>query len=315
MHRPKLLVLTLTVLVVTAALLPAQNTSIYGSILGTVSDASGAAVPNLRVTVTNAGTGISHSTTTNAFGAYRVDGLIAGTYKVEANGAGFKKYIKEGITLSSAQTVCADIPLQVGDVTQSVEVTAAAPLINTESGQISESTTWDTRKYLPTISPSFVSILGLASGAVTSSPSFNLSFHGSRTTNYDYSINGSSFRSPYAGHIALVGNFDEWMQEQSVSDINNGAEQGTLATITATSKSGTNLFHGSGVEYYTAPGLKAHNPFSGPATGLTNLFATSLGGPIRKNKAFFFGAFSGQRNASPSNQSRPSPLMPCAAAI
>ena len=205
MSRLAMPVVTLALMAATAGLLPAQNISIFGSSLGIVTDPSGAAVPNLRVTIKNASTGIANTTTTNAFGAYRVDGLIAGPYQVEADGAGFKKYIQGGITLSSAQTVRADIALQVGDVTQSVEVTAAAPLINTESGQISESILWDTRKYLPTSNPSFFAILGLAPGAVTSSPSFNVSFHGSRTTNYDYSINGSSFRSPAGTTTSIAG--------------------------------------------------------------------------------------------------------------
>src|SRR5436190_3831534 len=149
MSRFATLVVTLAVLAATVALLPAQNGSIFGSILGTVTDPSGAAVPNLKITVKNAGTGIINSTTTNGFGAYRVDGLIAGAYQIEAEGAGFKRYTKDGLALSSAQIVRADIPLQVGDVSQSVEVSAAAPLINTESGQISESVAWDMRKYLP----------------------------------------------------------------------------------------------------------------------------------------------------------------------
>jgi hypothetical protein len=300
---------TLVLLAAIAAPLNAQNTSIYGSFVGTATDPSGAGVADLVVTVTNVETGIKNSARTSGLGFYRVDGLIAGTYRVEGDHPGFKRYIKDGIALSSSQTVRADIALQVGDVTQSVEVTAAAPLINTESGKISETTDWETRKYLPTAAPSFYSTLGLAPGAITVSPplGFYVSFHGSRTTNFDYSINGSTFSSPFAGQIALVGNFNEWLQEQSVSDVNNSAEYATVATITATSKSGTNLLHGSAVEYYSAGGFKARNPFSGPITGLTNLFAGSLGGPIKKNKAFFFFAYSGQRTSNPSNQTQTVP--------
>jgi hypothetical protein len=306
-NRLALPVVALAGLLGTAVLVQAQSISIYGSIVGSVTDPSGGAVPGLRVTATNVATGIANSATTTSVGFYRIDGLITGTYKVESEGPGFKKYIKDGIALSSAQTVRVDIGLQVGDVAQTVEVTAEAPLINTESPQISSITGWETRKYLPTSNPSLFSTLGLAPGAVTGNPSFNVSFHGSRTTNYDYAINGSSFRSPFAGHIALVGNFNEWLQEQTISSVNNGAEHGTMASINATSKSGTNTFHGSAVEYYTAPGLKARNPYAGPATGITNLFATSIGGPIVRNKAFFFYSQSGQRTSNPSNQTQTVP--------
>jgi hypothetical protein len=293
---------------VTAALLPAQNVSIYGSIVGNALDPSGAAVPDVRVTATNVATGISSSATTNAIGFYRIDGLIRGTYKLESEGTGFRKFVREGIELSSSQILRADIQLQVGDITQSVEVTAEVPLINTETAQLSSLTNWDLRKYLPTRNTSLFSTLGLAPGAVTSNTGFNVSFHGSRTTNYDYSIDGSSFRSPFAGHNALVGNFNEWLQEQTIAVVNNGAEYGTMASVNATSKSGTNALHGSAVGYYTAPGLKARNPYSaGPTTGITRRFATSLGGPIVKNKAFFFFSFSGERNANPSNQNQTVP--------
>src|SRR5690348_11330243 len=82
------------------ALLQAQNASIYGSVLGSVTDSSGAAAPGIRVSVTNVDTGITTSGASNSVGYYRIDGLIAGTYRVAAEGAGFKKYVKDGIALS-----------------------------------------------------------------------------------------------------------------------------------------------------------------------------------------------------------------------
>jgi hypothetical protein len=305
------LVIALAGLLLPTASLHAQSASIYGAIVGNATDPSGATVPDLRVTAINIATGISHSATTSSLGIYRIDGLIAGDYRIEAEGAGFKKYIRDGVALPSGQTVRVNVELQVGDIAQSVEVTAEAPLLNTESPQISSTMDWDLRKYLPTANPSLFSTLGLAAGAVTSSDTFYVSFHGSRTTNYDYAINGSSFRSTFAGHVALLGNFNEWLQEQTVSAVNNGAEHGTMASVNATSKSGTNTFHGSAVMYYTAPGLKARNPYSaGPTTGVDNLFAASIGGPIVKNKAFFFFSESGGRSSNPSNVTR---IVPTAA--
>src|SRR2546422_7348543 len=95
--------ITLTALLTLAARVPAQSVSIYGSIVGSVVDASGAAVPGLKVTTTNVETGLSNSALSSSFGYYRIDGLIAGAYKIEAEGPGFKKYIKDRISLASAQ--------------------------------------------------------------------------------------------------------------------------------------------------------------------------------------------------------------------
>src|SRR2546422_6703601 len=97
------------------------------------------------------------------------------------------------------------------------------------------------------------------------------------------------------------------MRERPEGDVKKGGEYGPGAAFPATSKSGTNRLHGSGVEYYTAGGLRARNPFSGPNVGVTHQFATSLGGPIKKDKAFFFAAYSGNRSSSPSNQTQTVP--------
>jgi len=164
MRKLELVVACLAALCLATPLSWAQNTSIYGSIVGNVTDPSGAAVLEAHVTVTNVDTGITTVANTSGAGFYRADGLIAGTYRVEAEHAGFKKSVKEGIDLSSSQTVRADVVFVIGDVTQSVEVTSSAPLINTESGQVTEITDFDDRKYLATSAPSFFSILALAPG-------------------------------------------------------------------------------------------------------------------------------------------------------
>jgi hypothetical protein len=277
-----------------------QNVSIYSSIVGVARDASGGVVPGAKITATNVSTEISKSANTNNAGEYRIDGLTAGTYRVSAEHLGFQRFVKEDVLLTSSTTVRADAILQVGSVAQTVTVTAAVPLINTESGQIASTLGWSDRRFLPTIMPSFFTTLALNPGVVSSYPSYNVSFEGSTTTNQDFNVNGSTFRSPFSGHAAFIGHFDEWQQEVTVGDVNNSAEYPTMASVTATSKSGTNQWHGSGVEYYKSGALQSRNPFY-PAHigGVLNQWAGSLGGPIKRDKAFFYTAYSGSRLHGP----------------
>ncbi|HXE11745.1 MAG TPA: carboxypeptidase-like regulatory domain-containing protein, partial [Bryobacteraceae bacterium] len=106
-------------------------------ILGTITDPSGAAIPGAQVTVTSPSTGVSHTVTTGANGAYRVGYLLPGTYTVSAQAQGFSRAVRSNITLELSQQAEVDIPLAIGQTTQSVEVTAAAPLLNTTSGALS----------------------------------------------------------------------------------------------------------------------------------------------------------------------------------
>ena len=112
----------------------------------------------------------------------------------------------------------------------------------------------------------------------------------------DYQIDGLSFRGGYGGH-GVQGNYNEWMEEQKSNYVNNGAEYQTLAVNNVTSKSGTNVFHGSAVDYYTSGGMQGRSPFSTirPST-VQHVFGSSIGGPIRKDRTFFFAAFSGIRS-------------------
>lgn len=279
--------------------LEAQSQSIYASIVGSVIDTSGAAVPGATVTATNVGTNISTTATSDAQGFYRIEGLITGTYRVTVELSGFKTFVREGIAPSSAQTVRLDVELHVGEMAESVTVTRQTPLIETDSPQISSTMLWDTRKYLPTRTNNFYTTLALESGAVTSRPGFIVSFAGSGRAQYDYTIDGATFRSSRAGHNATLGDQIEWLQEQKVDYVNNSAEYATLAVVNATTKSGTNQLHGSAVEHYTSGGLQGRSPFTTQRpSGVLHRFAGSLGGPIVSNRTFFFGSYAGERNHS-----------------
>ena len=283
-------------------LLRAQSVSIYSSIVGTVTDASGAAVPDARVTATNVATNISLPATSDSQGFYRIDRLILGVYRVAVTHTGFQEVTNEGISLSSSQTVRLDFNLQVGAITQAVNVTAATPLINSENAQISNSFDWSYRKFLPTSSPNFYDLLALQPATVSANPTFMVSFAGSLQNQYDYQIDGLSFRGGFGGH-GIQGNFNEWMQEQKTSYVNNGAEYQSLAVANVTSKSGGNAFHATGVDYYTSGGLQGRSPFTPTRpSSVQNIFATSVGGPIKKDHAFFFVAYSGARSPGVSSK-------------
>jgi hypothetical protein len=290
--------LLLLVLAVPFALF-GQSKSIYSSIIGTVTDTSGSVIANAAVKVTNTATNISSGTVTNAAGLFRAERLIAGTYNLEVTAAGFRSFVRQQIDLSTAQDVRSDVTLTLGALTDSVDVVSGISLIDTESPQINSTLDFEDRKFLPTRDNSFFSTLALESSAVMQNPSFYVSFDGSRTDQYNYSIDGQTFRSPLAGHNATVANFSEWQEQVKTSYVSNSAEYSTLANVDATTKSGGNQFHGSGAYYYTSGWLQGRSPFS-PArpTGTDQRFSTAIGGPIRKNRTFFFASYSGDRNSS-----------------
>lgn len=218
----------------------AQSSSIYGSIVGTVTDPSGAAVAQATVTAVNVGTNISSTAQTDASGFYRIDRLVAGTYSVTAEQAGFTAFTRKGIALTEAQSIRVEAQLQLGSTSERVEIQAETPLLQTESPQISTTLPFSERKYLPTVAPSFFNTLTLSPGAVSSSPNYYVSFNGSTGTQYDYAVDGQSFRDPLAGHNAFIGYFNEWQQDQTISSANNPAEYSQPVVANASTKSGTN---------------------------------------------------------------------------
>ena len=277
----------------------AQTTSIQGSIVGTVTDPVGAVVPGAKVTAMNTGTNISVTGITDADGNYRLERLLSGPYRLMVEHPSFKTFTLDGLTLSSAQTVRIPVRLQLGSLAEKIEVTAPSPLIETESPQVSSVRPWEYRKFLPTRSSDFFSTTALEPGATTGDPTFEVSFAGSRNSQYTYSVNGSTFRARPAADGTFTAVFNEWQQEIKTSYVNNSAEYDVVANVNVTSKSGANDLHGSAVGYYTSGGLKGRDPFSPVRPGGVNhVFAFSAGGPIVKNRAFFYTAYSAERDSS-----------------
>ncbi|MBC8165927.1 MAG: TonB-dependent receptor [Bryobacteraceae bacterium] len=233
---------------------------------------------------------------------------MSGPYRLTVEHPNFKALVRDGLMLSSDQTLRVEARLEVGSVSEKVEVVGESSMIETDSAQINHVRSWDNRKFLPTRGLDFFSTVALEPGTTTGDPSFEVAFAGSRPNQYTYSINGATFRARPSADGTLSATFNEWQQEIKTSYVNNSAEYQVLANVNATSKSGGNDFHGGGVWYYTSGGLQGRSPFT-PArpSGVNHVVATSLGGPIRKNRSFFFIAYSTERDSSATSRNNTVP--------
>lgn len=293
-------------LLLTASVLPAQV--ITSSIVGTVTDSSGAAVPGVTITVTNEGTGISVKAVTGSAGTYSATNLITGKYSVTAAKRGFRTFQVTGISLEAATSVREDVMLQVGAVHQTVQVSGAAPLLQTESPTIKGTITSRQITDLPFALQSIDSMLSLVPGSQTAWGASNPQTGG--TTHWggnNFTVNGISVNDPgnggssYSYHLGLVNLPDlNSLQEFQVKSGNMDAQYRAVGTVIMVTKHGTNQFHGSAYEYNENNGLNA-NTFVLNAAGdprpffLRNQFGANLGGPIKKDKAFFFFDYAGLR--------------------
>jgi Carboxypeptidase regulatory-like domain len=270
----------------------AQSASIYSSIVGTVTDSTGAAVPDALVTVTNPATGGSFSAKTNDQGLYRVDSLVLGTYNLHVQRQGFAELQSNGLMLSSGQELRADYSLQVGSAAQSITVETTAPMIDLQNAQLSNTFDFNVRKYLPVSVPSGTVLPDLSPAVTLSGTNQNVfSFAGSLQNEYDYQIDGISFTKN-----GIPAAYTEWMQEEKIDYVNNNAQYQSQAVLEATFKSGSNTWHGSAVDIYTSGGLSSKNTFSTIRPSFVrNIFASSVSGPIIKDRLFFYGGVAGSR--------------------
>jgi hypothetical protein len=276
-------------------------------IAGTVRDSSGAFVPGVQITVTHVQTNRKFSTITNDQGRYTAVALPLGNYQVEAELPGFKKAVRTGITLQVQETAVVDLTLEVGEVTEQVEVRGDAPLLNTtepSQGQVIEN-----RRIvdMPLNGRDYAQLALLSAGAVEpiGGRAGGFSSGGQRTTQNNYLLDGvdnNSVELATAGRRAeMVKPSIDAIQEFKVQTNSYSAEfgHGTGAVINVTTKSGSNEIHGSAFEFIRNEVLDARNFFDLPNTPKPpfkrNQFGFSIGGPVVKNKTFFFGDYEGTR--------------------
>ena len=290
---------------------PASGQAIYGSVIGTVTDPSGAAVPNAKVRVTSISKGTSYEATTNADGNYSVTHLIPDTYNVRVEAPGFKAFETKNIPVSVDAAARVDGQFQVGGTTETVEVTSAAPQLTTDRADVS--TTFSDRQVedLPIYNRNFTSFQLLSPGnqrmngwnhAASENPqgSQQILTQGQHFAGTAFELDGTDNQDPILGIIVINPNL-EAVTEVKITAQNYDAEFGKAigAVVTSQTKSGSNDLHGSIFDFQRSNSNFARNPFTqktGVPSGNWNQFGGSLGGPIKKDKVFFFGDYQGTRS-------------------
>ncbi len=307
----KSLLLSIVVLCIATASLSGQT--FYGSVIGTINDSSGAAMAGAAATLTNTSTSEKHAVETASDGGFRFVNLVPGTYSLTVEKTGFKRATRDGITVDVAAVVRIDIPLEVGDITQSIEVSAAAPLLQTENASLSQVVSTRSVEELPLNGRNVLNLVSLSPGVVPQGSSDgNLTGKnvfaagnyqiGGGTANQGASyFDGVPVNITYGNITALVPSQDA-VSEFRVQTSNNTAEYGryTGGVINLASKAGSNVFHGSAYEFLRNRSLNAANFFAnrtgaGKAAFVQNQFGGDIGGPVRKDKTFFFFGYEGYR--------------------
>ena len=292
--------------------------SVGGSISGTIKDPSGAAISGASVALLNINTGVRQTTTTGSRGTYSFPVLPVGNYALEVNVAGFNPYRRSGIALDIDSIVVLDVTLQVGERSEQVTVSQSAASLETNSSQLGEFIDSMQITAVPLNGRSYTDLLSLQPGvapqtsitsqtvqdvgASTLSPSGDLnpgtiSINGQREFANAFTVNGSDAEEDVNMGTAIIPNLDS-IAEFRILTSNFDAEYGEFSggQINVVTKSGTNSFHGDLFEFLRNTDLDARSYFS-PTRGtfIQNQFGGTFGGPLRRNKIFFFSDYQGTR--------------------
>src|SRR6185437_2352358 len=319
MFRKKLVLLLIASAAFFTLLGRAQNIT-TSQVNGTVTDSTGAVVPGASIAITNSATGVVHRAKTDGAGAYHVSDLLPGTYTVDVTKSGFAPQHVQAFTLIVGQTFRQNIALAVGQAEQTVSVNAAALLLNTESShdqqligsQQIDNMPLNGRDYLQLaqLDAGVVPVTGIsgisspASGWASDSGVVAVDVSGLREDDNSYLYDGIEARNAWYGAAGLQPDPDmvrEFVMINSAAPAQYGAGGAFINVVT---RSGTNRFHGTAYEYVRNNDFDARNYFDvspGPPPFHQNQFGGSLGGPIKKNKLFFFGNYEGFRQLVPSD--------------
>src|SRR6476469_4145266 len=289
-----------------ASAAPAQTT--FATITGTVVDSSGAVVPHVNVTATNVQTNIKSEAVSNDAGVYTISQLKEGTYTLRADAAGFKEFVAQNVTLVARDVRRVDVELQVGAVGSTVEVTAGATLIETETARIGDTKGALELKTLPLNTRGMWAFLALAPGVLQAGGgSSTIRFAGSNSNQSHWAIDGTTMSDGVdETQIGPFANYIDSFQEVKIDVANNTAEFSTIGQVTIVSKSGTNQFHGTVFDYYSTPWFRARNPFAlVRGTGVSHAPGGGIGGPVfipkvynGRNRTFFYFSFETSRGSS-----------------
>ena len=276
----------------------AQSTA---RIAGTVRDSSGAAIPGAKITATNVNTGFELTRESLPDGTFTLPLLPVGEYRLSTQVQGFQPFIRSGLTLTVDAIVTVDVTLQVGQIAEAVEVTAAAPLLEAQTGSLRGTIDQQRIVNLPLNGRDITQLVAIQAGVVqrSTSPSEGNSYsvNGSRGNGVYYMLDGGMNTDSYRNYSGVFPNPDA-VQEFTIQKNNFTAEYGnaTGAVVSVVTKSGTNEFHGSAFEFLRNGAFNARNFFAARRDNLKrSQFGATLGGPIVRNSAFFFFGYQGTR--------------------
>jgi hypothetical protein len=298
--------------------MPSAAQQFYGSVVGTVTDTSGAVIPGATVTITSKSTGEKHSATSNAAGDYQFVDLVPAVYSIAVEKANFKRYFSDSIRVDVNQTVRVNAPLQIGAATETVQVSMGETVeLQTDSGAVTNKVEAQQMDELPIAGRNVMQLLTVTAGVMTNTAveaGATLSQNGGTSSNPKsfgggsnvYTINGGDNEEYLDGapinmlqgsNVGLMPTGDD-IQEFSVDTSAGDSSEGraTGGVINFTSKSGSNAFHGSMYDYFHNTDLNANNYFSNQQ-GLAraelneNQWGFNVGFPIKRDKIFFFGTY------------------------
>ena len=292
-----------------------------GTLSGTITDPSGRAVPQAQIVIKNMATGVERAVTTNTDGFYTAVNLLPGDYQITISAKGFNTETKTGINMTVGAQQTFDLALQIGSLTHRVEVFTEAPAVQVTTSEISATVNATTVRELPLNGRSWTDLAALQPGVETiqTQPTFTtgadrgnrgfgqqLTISGARPQQNNYRLDGVSLNDYANGAPGSVlgGNLGvDAIQEFSVLTSNYSAEYGKTSggVVNAVTRSGTNAFHGSVYEFLRNSALDARNFFEDPtapkAPFKRNQFGGAVGGPIVKNRTFFFADYEGIRQS------------------
>jgi hypothetical protein len=302
--RYKILRRCWTIVVAAASVATNQAQSTFGIIRGGVSDPTSAMIVGAKVTVTNQGTNILQNVTTDANGNYEATHLNPGVYEVSVEAPGFQRALYRNVILETGQIVRLDVRLTIGSSAETITVAEQAPVIESDTGTISDVRSSRHLLALPlNIVRGSAFTHGIWRYADLSPGVSNNSFNGTRNGQATATLDGINLGDQGGATPGPAQPGFESIQEMKLTMVNNSAEYSAVANIVLITKSGTNSLHGSAFHQYNSGGMNARNFFQNDRPfRVYNLFGGSLGGPVAlpfyngRNRTFFFGAYEGNRD-------------------
>jgi Carboxypeptidase regulatory-like domain/TonB dependent receptor len=282
--------------------------SVQGVITGTITDPTGAVVPNAAVTITNVGTSISQSTTTGSDGSYRFSLVPPGTYTVDVKAPNFAEVRAAGIVVEASQTVPFSVKLELAKASQVIEVTSQAPLVQTATSDLGFQIDSSTIEHAALVDRDVFDVLPFMAPSVSMGLDMSPTSGGAREAGTSYMLNGAEDNNNFSAGAININPPLESVEDFTILTNSMGAQygRGAGALVSANQKSGTNKFHGVAYEQNRNATLNANDFFYNRDLGrsigtssplparpkyIKNQFGGAVGGPIKKDKTFFFFAY------------------------